>query len=447
MKARVRRSALLAVVVAIALITSGCWRVGNLDGPGTGSLEGRTGDSVNVDKSVVVVPVGVYQVPVITYADPISHRLRVGVDRVGTGWHFDDLDGPGTGSVNGRTGNDVGTFNSAALGVGAAGPGRSIDVYYFDSTSSRLRHGHFNGGPDAATAWNFDDVDGPGTTLAGHTEDLAGKFNAASFYAGHPDDLYLAVAQKQLKPTGRLRHTWFDGTSHFEDVDGIGGVCVGQTDHDVGSYTAAQPDGVALHAFYYDATAHTLRHARWNGSTWTCETLDGAGGGGGRVTDDVGQYISTTMTPDGHLHVFYLDATTHRLRHGNFDGSTSTWTFENLDGPGVAGGAGRTAHMVGSSTAAAPNAPGSVIDVLYSDDTAHSLRHGRFDGSTWTFETIDGTGSLTVGRTSDQVGQYNAIAYGGTPIELQMWTGDLTSGNLRSGCSFGPGIPPPAACS
>ena len=345
MKARVRRSALLALIVAIALITSGCWRVGNLDGPGTGSLEGRTGNSVNVDKSVVVVPVGVYQVPVITYADPISHRLRVGVDRLGTGWHFDDLDGPGTGIVNGRTGNDVGTFNSAALGLGATGPGRSIDVYYFDSSSSRLRHGHFN---------------------------------------GHPDDLYLAVSQKQET---RLRHTWFAGTSHFEDVDGIGGVCKGHTDDNVGYYTAAQPDGLRLQAFYYDATAHTLRHASWDGTTWTCETLDGPGGVTGSVADDVGQYTSMTITPDRHLHVFYLDATTHRLRHG------------------------------------------------------------RFDGSTWTFETIDGTGALTIGRTTDQVGHFNAIAYGGTPVELQMWTGDGTTGDLRAGCSFGPGIAPPAACS
>lgn len=445
MRVRVRHSALFAAVAVVALTTTACWRVGNLDGPGTGTAEGRTGDAVNVDKSVVVDPVGPYQIPVIAYADPVSHRLRVGIDRIGTGWHFDDVDGPGTGSTNGRTGDDVGTFVSGSLG-GPATLGRAVDVYYFDATSSRLRHGHFDGSADVTTAWNFGDVDGPGTTLTGHTDDPAGMYNAATLYAGHPTDLYMAQHSEKLgKPTQRLRHFWFDGNSHFEDVDGIGGVCTGHTDDDVGFFTAAIPDGVALHAFYYDATAHTLRHARYDGSTWTCETLDGAGGGGGRVADDVGQYDAVTQTADGHLHLFYLDATTHRLRHANFDGST--WTFEDLDGPGLGASAGRVADQVGSYAAAAPNAPGNTIDVVYSDDTAHSLRHAQFDGSTWRFETIDGTGALTIGRTLDQVGQFNALAYGGTPVELQMWTGDLTSGNLRWGCSLGPGTTPPAACS
>lgn len=442
---RVRgRVTVLAAVAVVALTAAGCWHVGDLDGPGTGSAEGRTGDTVNVDKAVVVNPVFGFQVPVLAYADPVSHRLRVGIDRVGTGWHFDDIDGPGTGSVNGRTADDVGTFISAALG-GPATLGRAIDVYYFDATNSRLRHGHFDGSPDVTTAWNFGDVDGPGTTSSGHTDDPAGTYNTATLYAGHPTDLYVAQHTPKLgKPTQRLRHFWFDGQPHFEDVDGIGGVCAGHTDDDVGAYAASLPDGVALHAFYYDATAHTLRHARYDGTSWTCETLDGAGGGGGRVTDDVGQFDTATMTADGHLHVFYLDATTHRLRHADFDGST--WSFEDLDGPGVPGGAGRLGDMVGSYAAAAPNAPGNVLDVLYSDDTVHSLRHAHFNGSAWRFETIDGTGALTVGRTTDQVGQFNAIAYGGTPVELQMWTGDLTSGTLRYGCSLGMGIPPPATC-
>jgi len=446
-RTRIRRSALLAVVVAIALTTAGCWRVGNLDGPGTGSLEGRTGDPVNVDKSVVVDPVSSFQIPVITYVDPTTHRLRLGIDRPGLGWHFSDLDGTGTGApLAGRTDDAVGTYNSVSLGVGAT-LGRAIDVYYFDSTNSRLRHAHY-WGDDHAPPWTFDDVDGPGVAGdAGRTTDPAGTYNAANFYAGHPDDLYMAQhTDQQTKPTQRLRHFWFDGTAHFENVDGVGGVCKGATADNVGFYTAAQPDGVRLQAFYYDATAHTLRHATYDNATlsWTCETLDGAGGVGGRVSDDVGQYNSTAVTSDGHFHVFYLDATTHRLRHANFDGST--WTFQNLDGPGVLGAAGRTGHQVGSYTAATQNTPGNVIDVIYSDDTAHSLRHARFGSGTWKFETIDGTGALTVGATTNQVGQFNAIAYGGPPDELHMWTGDLTSGNLRTGCSLGPSTAPPAVC-
>ena len=443
MKRHGRRSAFFAVVAAIALGTTGCWRVGNLDGPGTGGLAGRTGDAVNADKSVAIVPVFGFSVPVIAYFDSSSSRLRFGVDRPDTGWQFSDLDGPGV-PGNGRTTANVGTFNATSVGVGAVVPG--IDVYYFDSTNFRLRHAHSNGGP-GPSAWTFEDLDGPGVPgVSRRTGDPAGASNASAFYAGQPHDLYRAEHQAvKMTPATRLRHFWFDGQYHFEDVDGPGSTYAGHTEDNVGLYTAAQVYNGSLHAFYYDITAHTLRHATYNGSTWTFETLDGAGGGGGRVTDNVGQYNATATTPDGHLHVFYLDATTHRLRHANFNGST--WSFENLDGPGVAGAAGRTGDMVGAYAAAALNAPGSVIDVLYSDDTAHSLRHARFDGSTWTFETIDGTGALTLGATNDQVGQYNAAGYGGSPVELLMWTGDTTSGNLRSGCTLGPGTTPPATCS
>jgi len=167
--------------------------------------------------------------------------------------------------------------------------------------------------------------------------------------------------------------------------------------------------------------------------------------GVGTVGDDVGRYTAATTSSDGHLHVFYLDATTHRLRHGDFDGST--WTFSNLDGPGVAGGNGRTSHNVGTSVAAAPKAPVGVIDVVYSDDTTHALRHARWSSGIWTFETIDGTGALTVGHTTDAVGLDNAAVYGGAfTQQLLAFTGDTTTGDLRRACTLGPGILPPAVC-
>jgi len=441
-----RRSSLFGLVAAIALVTTGCWRVGNLDGPGTGSLGGRTGDAVNVDKSVAVAQISTFAIPVIAYADPSSNRLRWGIDNPIHGWQFSDLDGPGVAGGAGRTSDNVGTFNSTSMGAAVGAGSRQADVYYFDSTQHLLRHAHSDGGN-----WTFESLDGPGVGgSAGQTSDLAGGSNASAFFNNQTHDLYRAehTSQGKVGNQTRLRHTWFDGQSwHFENVDGPGSTFAGHTDDNVGLHTAVQVYNGAMHAFYYDSTAHSLRHATYDGSTWTFEDLDGAtaGASGGRVADDVGQYNATTTTPDGHLHVFYLDATTNRLRHAEFDGTS--WTFSDLDGPGVGGGNGRTGDTVGGYAATAANAPGNVIDVFYSDDVAHSLRHARFDGVTWTFETIDGTGASTLGSTHDQVGQFNAAGYGGLPVELHMWTGDLTSGNLRTGCTLGPLTTPPATCS
>jgi hypothetical protein len=88
----------------------------------------------------------------------------------------------------------------------------------------------------------------------------------------------------------------------------------------------------------------------------------------------------------------------------------ATWIFSDLDGPGVPGGAGRTGHQVGAYAAATVDPAGGVIDVLYADETAHALRHARHDAAGWSFETIDGTGSLQLGSTTHNVGRFNAVA-------------------------------------
>src|SRR5262245_11195770 len=116
MGGRLRHLGLIAAVIAIALGTTGCWRITVLDGPGSGGGGRRTTDIVNADKSVAVEPVGVYSVPVITYADSSSSRLRFGVDSPSLGWSFTDLDGPGVAGGGGRTSDNVGLENSIALG-------------------------------------------------------------------------------------------------------------------------------------------------------------------------------------------------------------------------------------------------------------------------------------------------------------------------------------------
>ena len=132
------------------------------------------------------------------------------------------------------------------------------------------------------------------------------------------------------------------------------------------------------------------------GPTPTYATLDGAGGANGRTTDSVATDVSATML-DGVVHVFYRDDTTQDLRHAWFDGST--WTFETLDGDSTLDG--RTTRDVGGRSL------GLVyrgrLNVFYADDTRGDIRRAVFDGSVWHYSVLDGN-STTGGRTTDTVG-------------------------------------------
>ncbi len=73
----------------------------------------------------------------------------------------------------------------------------------------------------------------------------------------------------------------------FEVVDGAGGGG-GRTTADVGSDVAM----VGSHAFYYDADNGNLRHAYYTVAGWQHEVLDGAGGSNGRIDADVGSGVT-----------------------------------------------------------------------------------------------------------------------------------------------------------
>ena len=133
---------------------------------------------------------------------------------------------------------------------------------------------------------------------------------------------------------------------------------------------------------------------------WTFETLDGSGGGNGRVDADVGGLPSGTTATTiyaGQPHAWYPDVTNGDLRHAWWNGAQ--WTFETLDGAG--GGNGRTSHTVGEYAAATIYA--GQPHVWYDDFTAADLRHAWWNGVEWNFETLDGAGGGN-GRTTDSVG-------------------------------------------
>ena len=187
-------------------------------------------------------------------------------------------------------------------------------------------------------------------------------------------------------------------------LDGRGGAS-GRTTHAFGRDTANAVFDGDLFVFSYDATAGNLRVGRRT-DRWRFATLDGAGGINGRVTGDVGADIAAAPY-GGALHVFYRDETRGDLRHAAFDGTA--WVFETLDGAGGSGG--RRDADVGTAISVAGYR--GALFAFYVDRTHTNVRRARLSG-TWTFATIDGAGG-TGGRIAGDVGYNTQTAvYDGT---------------------------------
>ena len=229
--------------------------------------------------------------------------------------------------------------------------------------------------------WHFETLDGNGGSN-GRTTDTVGTYNATILYNGGPHVFYYDATDNAL------RHAYWNGSFWaFETLDGNGGPG-GRTTNDVGLYNAAILYNSRPHVFYQDQTDGNLRHTYWNGVAWAFETLDGAGGAGGRINSILGSNTSVVLY-NGRPHVFYLDESDGNLRHAYYNGVA--WAFETLDGAG--GPNGRVDDYAGEAS--------SVIiynsrpHVFYHSDTggaAGLLRHAYWNGVAWAFETLDGAG-------------------------------------------------------
>lgn len=201
------------------------------------------------------------------------------------------------------------------------------------------------------------------------------------------------------------------GTALGESVtlDGAGGPG-GRTTHALGRTSAVARYDDALHVFYHDATSGDLRLARRLGATWSFRTIDGAGGPNGRVDAYVGEDQSAIVY-GGSLHVFYYDRTHGDLRHGAFDGVS--WSFETLDGAG--GSQGRVDARVGLRLSSTRFAGG--LHLIYVRTSGGDVRHATYDGETWSFETLDGAGG-SAGRIDGNVGWNTAAVVFGSRLHV-----------------------------
>jgi hypothetical protein len=321
-------------------------------------------------------------------------------------WNFETLDG-GVADSNGRTGDNVGTFNAAVV------YGGQPHVWYRDATNGDLRHAWWTG-----ASWAFETLDGAGGSNGRVNADV-GSDAAVTLYGGQPHVWYRDATN------GDLRHAWWTGTQwDFETLDGAAAGPHGQLDADVGSANAVSLYGGQPHVWYRDETNGDLRHAWWTGTQWDFETLDGATTGPrGQLDADVGSANAVSLY-GGQPHVWYRDNTSADLRHAWWTGSQ--WDFETLDGSAV-GVNGQVAGDVGSDNAVVLY--GGLPHVWYRDTTNGDLRHAWWTGTRWDLETLDGTVAGPNGRTIDNVGTFNAVVlYNGQP---HVWYHDADAGTLR----------------
>ena len=111
------------------------------------------------------------------------------------------------------------------------------------------------------------------------------------------------------------------------------------------------PEPGVSHVFYSDLTRQELRHAWWNGSEWTFETLDGDRTLATGRTDGETGLAPAVVNLNGVLHVFY-SGLEHRFAACMVPGGQ--WEYETLDGSTAAAGhcTGYTTQRVFGPTAA-----------------------------------------------------------------------------------------------
>jgi hypothetical protein len=269
--------------------------------------------------------------------------------------------------------------------------------------------------PTSPVPWNFETLDGDPSSVGQYNADV-GQNTRSIVYNNNLQVFYYD------KTNGRLRHAWKQGTGSwtFEVLDGLGGAN-GRTTDNVGSAISVTTYNSTLQLFYYDSTAHTLRHAWSDANGWHFETLDTSG--------DVGS-ASTTLTYGTSLQLYYPNLSNGDLRHAWSD--ANGWHFENLDGDGgsVAGGQGKAVSQVGSSLTSTLDSNGNLQLFYYAyGSSGKTLRHAWADANGWHFENLDGGNLGSNSGSTDDIGQNPSTVLNGST--LQLFSYNASKGDLR----------------
>ena len=101
----------------------------------------------------------------------------------------------------------------------------NAQVYYYDATRRSLRHAWWTG-----SAWQFETLDGAGSVIAGHDADQVGSAVSVTEMTNGPQVYYTDATAHSL------RHAWWTSTGwQFETLDGPGSTLPGRTGNQVGA--------------------------------------------------------------------------------------------------------------------------------------------------------------------------------------------------------------------
>ena len=134
-----------------------------------------------------------------------------------------------------------------------------------------------------------------------------------------------------------------------------------------------------------------LKYARWGGSGWLTETVDGANG------DAVGSQTSIAVDAANRPFIAYLDDTNGVLKLAQWTGSA--WQIQTVDGSGAIGGA----MSLALDSAGRPH-------IAYIDTGSAALKYGRWTGTLWDLQIIDSIGY--VGFVSMAIDSANVVHVG-----------------------------------
>jgi hypothetical protein len=195
------------------------------------------------------------------------------------------------------------------------------------------------------------------------------------------------IAYYNTNSQGTQKIARYNGSSwSSQTVDGT---------HKTGSWNSLALDGSGNgRVSYYDSGANQLKFATYNGSSWSKQVSDDGGTG----HNDVGQYSSLVLDSSGNARISYYDATAHALKYVAQTGPT-TWATPMV----VDNAVGTWATGSFTSISLDPTA-GHQPRIAYYDAAAHQLKFASFDGSAWTTQAVPGAdgqyGSLALESTN-----------------------------------------------
>lgn len=272
---------------------------------------------------------------------------------------------------------------------------------------------------DVQTNWKFEKLDGASSGVSG-ADGNVGPTPASMVFNSVLHVFYYDVGN------GNLRHSYADTNGwHFENLDGAGGGG-GRLDTRLGYHPTVVNYQNSVHVFYYDVQNGNLRHAWSDGSggNWQFETLDGSGGGNGRVDANVGQTPTATVF-NNNMYVFNHDVTNGDLRSAIWDNTAQAWNFQTLDG--TASSPGKMNSNLGYEPFALTY--NNTVQLFYYDSDNGNLRHAfSGNGNNWNFENLDGDPG-SIGHYNSNLGRTSFGTVFGTSLQLYYY--DAGQGNLR----------------